>query len=122
MRRYIEARVVLKSAAEGFDRLGARPWAQRARAELRASGVTATQSLGETIPLSAQERRVADLAASGKTNKEIAAQLRLSPRTVDSHLAKAFRKLGISRRAALSQALLEQASEPDPVIGDFTEA
>ena len=50
------------------------------------------------------------------------AQLRLSPRTVDSHLAKAFRKLDISRRAALSLALLEQASEPDPMIEDFAEA
>jgi DNA-binding CsgD family transcriptional regulator/tellurite resistance protein len=121
MRRYTEARAVLESAAEGFDRLGARPWAARARAELRASGATVKQSHGETIPLSAQERRIADLAAGGKTNKEIAAQLRLSPRTVDSHLAKAFRKLGISRRAALSQALLEQASEPDPIIEDFAE-
>jgi DNA-binding CsgD family transcriptional regulator len=122
MRRYTEARAVLESAAEGFDRLGARPWAERARSELRASGATVKQSRGETVPLSAQERRVADLAASGNTNKEIAAQLRLSPRTVDHHLAKAFRKLGISRRAALSQALLEQASEPDPMIEDFTEA
>jgi hypothetical protein len=122
MRRYIEARAVLESAAEGFDRLGARPWAERARAELRASGVTVKQSRGDKIELSAQECRVADLAAGGKTNKEIAAQLRLSPRTVDSHLASAFRKLGISRRAALSQALLEHAPGPDPMIGDFTEA
>ena len=121
MRRYNKARVVLGSAAEGFDRIGARPWAEQARAELRASGATVKQSHGETIPLSAQERRIADLAASGKTNKEIAAQLRLSPRTVDSHLAKAFRKLGISRRAALSQALLEQASEPYPVGEEFVE-
>ena len=121
MRRYNEARVVLGSAAEGFDRIGARPWAEQTRAELRASGATVKQSHGETIPLSAQERRIADLAASGKTNKEIAAQLRLSPRTVDSHLAKAFRKLGISRRAALSQALLEQASEPYAVGEEFVE-
>ena len=121
MRRYNEARVVLGSAAEGFDRIGAWPWAEQTRAELRASGATVKQSHGETIPLSAQERRIADLAASGKTNKEIAAQLRLSPRTVDSHLAKAFRKLGISRRAALSQALLEQASEPYAVGEEFVE-
>ena len=122
MRRYNDARVVLGSAAEGFDRIGARPWAEQARAELRASGATVKQSHGETIPLSAQERRVADLAASGNTNKEIAAQLRLSPRTVDAHLSRAFRKLGITRRAALSQALLQQDSEPDPVIEEFTEA
>jgi DNA-binding CsgD family transcriptional regulator len=111
MRRYNEARVVLGSAAEGFDRIGSRPWAERARAELRASGATVKQSRGETIPLSAQERRIADLAASGKTNKEIAVQLNLSPRTVEAHLSRAFRKLGITRRAALSQALLEQDSE-----------
>jgi DNA-binding CsgD family transcriptional regulator/Arc/MetJ-type ribon-helix-helix transcriptional regulator len=122
MRRYTEARAVLESAAEGFDRLGARPWAERARSEIRASGATVKQSHGETIPLSAQERRVADLAASGNTNKQIAAQLRLSPRTVDSHLANAFRKLGISRRAALSQALLQQDSEFGPLTESVAEA
>ena len=121
MRRYNEARVVLGSAAEGFDRIGSRPWAERARAELRASGATVKQSRGETIPLSAQERRIADLAASGKTNKEIAAQLRLSPRTVEAHLSRAFRKLGITRRAALSQALLEQDSELCAVGEEFVE-
>jgi DNA-binding CsgD family transcriptional regulator len=113
---------VLESAAEGFDRLGARPWAEQARAEIRASGATVKQSHGETIPLSAQERRVADLAASGNTNKQIAAQLRLSPRTVDSHLANAFRKLGITRRAALSQALLQQDSEFGPITESVAEA
>jgi len=121
MRRYNEARVVLGSAAEGFDRIGSRPWAERARAELRASGATVKQSRGETIPLSAQERRIADLAASGKTNKEIAVQLNLSPRTVEAHLSRAFRKLGITRRAALSQALLEQDSEPYAVGEEFVE-
>ena len=121
MRRYNEARVVLGSAAEGFDRIGSRPWAERARAELRASGATVKQSRGETTPLSAQERRIADLAASGKTNKEIAVQLNLSPRTVEAHLSRAFRKLGITRRAALSQALLEQDSEPYAVGEEFVE-
>lgn len=121
MRRYNEARVVLGSAAEGFDRIGSRPWAERARAELRASGATVKQSRGETIPLSAQERRIADIAASGKTNKEIAVQLNLSPRTVEAHLSRAFRKLGITRRAALGQALLEQDSEPYAVGEEFVE-
>ena len=121
MRRYNEARVVLGSAAEGFDRIGSRPWAERARAELRASGATVKQSRGETIPLSAQERRIADIAASGKTNKEIAVQLNLSPRTVEAHLSRAFRKLGITRRAALSQALLEQDSELCAVGEEFVE-
>lgn len=121
MRRYNEARVVLGSAAEGFERIGSRPWAERARAELRASGATVKQSRGETIPLSAQERRIADIAAGGKTNKEIAVQLNLSPRTVEAHLSRAFRKLGITRRAALSQALLEQDSELCAVGEEFVE-
>jgi len=107
MRRYTEARALLESAAEDFDRLGAQPWAQRARAELRAAGATAKQSIGETIPLSTQELRIAELAAAGHSSKEIAAHVNLSPRTVDSHLSRAFRKLGITRRAALGQALAE---------------
>jgi len=121
MRRYTEARAALESAAEGFDRLGAQPWADRARAELRASGATVKQSRGETGALSAQERRIADLAASGKTNREIAAQLSLSPRTVGAHLSRAFRKLGITKRAALSQVFLQQDSEPNPTSEDLAE-
>ena len=120
-RRYTEARAVLESAAEGFDRLGARPWAERARAELRASGATVKQSRGDKIELSPQERRVAGLAAGGKTNKEIATQLSLSPRTVGAHLSRAFRKLGITRRSALSQVFLQQDSEPDPMSEEFAE-
>ena len=111
MRRYTEARAVLDSAAAGFERLGARPWAERARAELRASGASVKQSLGETVPLSAQEYRIAQLAAAGSTSKEIAENVNLSPRTVDSHLAKAFRKLGITRRAGLADALRHYDSE-----------
>jgi len=106
-KRHTEARAVLESAAENFDRLGARPWAQRAGAELRAAGATVKPTLGETIVLSAQERRIAELAAAGRTSREIAAHVHLSPRTVDSHLTGAFRKLGVTRRAALSQALAE---------------
>jgi DNA-binding CsgD family transcriptional regulator len=107
MRRYTEARAVLGSAAENFDRLGARPWAQRARAELRAAGATVKQSLGEAAALSAQEQRIAQLAAAGDTTKEIAAKVNLSPRTVDSHLNRVFRKLGVTRRSALNDALSE---------------
>lgn len=105
MRRYTEARAALGVAADGFDRLGARPWTERARAELRAAGASAKQSLGEPAPLSAQERRVAQLAADGQTSKEIAAQLSISARTVDGHLYRAFRKLGVTTRAGLSKAL-----------------
>ena len=105
IKRHTEARAVLESAAVTFDRLGAQPWAQRARAELCAAGATVKQSLGETVALTAQERRIAELAAAGHTSKEIAAHVNLSPRTVDSHLARTFRKLGVTRRSGLNQAL-----------------
>jgi len=107
MRRHAEARAVLRSATEDSERLGARPWAERARAELCVAGATAKQSLGEAVALSTQEHRVAQLAAAGHTSKEIAAKVNLSPRTVDSHLTRAFRKLGIARRSALHDALLQ---------------
>lgn len=63
--------------------------------------------LGEAVALSAQEHRIAQLAAAGHTTKEIAARVNLSPRTVDSHLNRAFRKLGVTRRSALNDALSE---------------
>jgi len=113
-RRLTEARTALGLAADGFDRLGARPWAERARAEMRAAGASVQQSLGETAPLSAQERRIADLAATGQTTKEIAVQLSLSPRTVDGHLYRLFRKLDISSRAGLSMALAKYDSRLKP--------
>jgi DNA-binding CsgD family transcriptional regulator len=111
VRRHTEARNALGLAADDFDHLGARPWAERARAELRAAGASVKQSLGEIAPLSSQERRVAELAADGKTTKEIAAQLSISARTVDGHLYRLFRKLGITSRAGLSKALHRHDSE-----------
>jgi DNA-binding NarL/FixJ family response regulator len=105
--RHTAARTALGLAAETFDRLGARPWADRARAELRAAGESVKPSAGEQTRLSTQERRIADLAADGKTNKEIAAALSLALSTVESHLHRLFRKLGITRRSALSRALRE---------------
>jgi len=69
------------------------------------------RSLGEAAPLSAQERRVAELAADGQTTKEIAAQLSISARTVDGHLYRTFHKLGITSRAGLSKALQRYDSE-----------
>jgi DNA-binding CsgD family transcriptional regulator len=98
------ARAPLGFAAEIFDRLGARPWADRARDELRAAGAPITRT-GGPAKLSNQERRVAELAATGRTTKEIAAQLNLSPRTVDNHLHHAFRRLGVRNRAGLGDAL-----------------
>ncbi|WP_246398165.1 AAA family ATPase [Mycobacterium vicinigordonae] len=106
LRRYSVARVVLDAAEEIFSGLGAEPWAQRARSELRAAGTSVHHSAtGGPAPLSAQERRIAELAAKGLTNKEIARQMSLSPRTVGAHLYRLFPKLGVTRRAGLHDAL-----------------
>ena len=118
MRHHTDARAALEVAADGFDHLGATPWAQRARAELRAAGSSLKQALGENAPLSAQQRRIADLAAAGQTSKEIAAHLSLSPRTVDSHLYRMFRKLDITTRAGLGDALRHYDSELSAAVGD----
>ena len=106
------ARSTLGLAAEGFDRLGARPWVDRAHAELRAAGAHKKRSPGGTVELSPQELRVAEYAATGHTTKEIAARLNLSPRTVEAHLNNAFRKLGVTRRAGLARALQDHESTP----------
>ena len=121
VRRHKEARVALGPAMDGFDRLGAGPWADRARAELRAAGASVKQSLGEVAPLSAQQRRIAALAAAGQTSKEIAVQLSLSPRTVDGHLSGVFRRLGVATRAGLSDALRQYDSELGAAGADLRE-
>ena len=94
----------LRAACETFDDLGATPWAARARAELRATGESRADpppdGLGALTP---QELQVVRLAAEGMSNREIAAQLFLSPRTVGYHLHKAFPKLGVASRAQLAR-------------------
>ncbi|MGY1670501.1 AAA family ATPase [Geodermatophilus sp. SYSU D00710] len=109
------ARLHLAAAQEAFTRLGARPWAARAEHELRATGVSRSPA-GRTAPveLTPQEHEISLLAASGLTNKQIGAQLYLSPRTVSAHLYRVFPKLGISSRAALRDAL---ARVPQPAAG-----
>lgn len=103
--RLKEARRLLVSAAETFERLGAPAWEARARAELRASGVATRGTTPVSAELTWQERQVAELAALGLTNKEIGERMRLSPRTISSHLYRIFPKLGITSRAALRDAL-----------------
>jgi ATP/maltotriose-dependent transcriptional regulator MalT len=101
-----DARVHLGAAIDTFERLGARPWASRARNELRATGQTKPRVDGHArAPLTAQESEIALLAASGLTNKQIGERLFLSPRTVGGHLHRVFPKLGIATRAALRDAL-----------------
>ena len=103
-RRINEAKQVLATALEAFRRLGAAPWARRAEAELRASGVTAQAA--PTVPgalaeLTPQQREIVILASQGLTNGEIADRLFLSPRTVASHLYRSYPKLGIAGRHQL---------------------
>ncbi len=105
------SRQQLAAALDTFTRLGARPWAERAGAELQATGRTRHRSDGHgTAPLTPQELEIAELAATGLTNKEIGAKMFLSPRTVSAHLYRVFPKLGITTRAALRDAL--SALEP----------
>jgi DNA-binding CsgD family transcriptional regulator len=106
-RRRSEARGPLRAAADAFGELGATPWAERARAELRATGETrSTSTMTGAAPdqfaeLTPQELQVVRLAAAGLSNRDIGAQLFLSPRTVGYHLYKAFPKLGVASRAQL---------------------
>jgi DNA-binding CsgD family transcriptional regulator len=105
-RRVTESRAPLRAARQVFDALGCVPWGERARQELRASG---EQSRGR-VPaardqLSTQELQIAQMAATGMTNREIGQQLYVSPRTVGSHLYRLFPKLGITSRNQLAGAL-----------------
>jgi DNA-binding CsgD family transcriptional regulator len=111
-RRRIDAREQLRAALEGFERLEAEPWAERARAELRATGETARKRDPSLVDqLTPQELQIARFVAEGLTNKEVAAQLFLSPRTIDSHLRNVFAKLGISSRTQLARLpLAEEAA------------
>ena len=104
LRRTRDARTQLAAARDGFERLGALPWARRAATELGATGATRQRGPGGAS-LTFHEREVAQLAATGMTNREIAAKLFVSPRTVSAHLYRIFPKLGITSRAALRDAL-----------------
>ena len=118
-RRRTEAREQLRAALAAFERLGAVFWADRARSELRATGETARKRDPSTLSdLTPQELQIARLVSDGGSNKEVAAQLFLSPRTVEYHLRKVFMKLGIASRADLIRHGLGSASasaEPQPV-------
>lgn len=113
-RRDRDSRPHLRSARDVFDALGAVPWFEHAARELRASGEAGAEREHGLDPLSAQERQIAQLAATGLTNREIGQYLYLSHRTVGSHLYRIFPKLGITSRAQLGAALQGSASGAAP--------
>ncbi|MEO3859868.1 AAA family ATPase [Acrocarpospora sp. B8E8] len=105
-RRTSEARVPLSRALKTFEELGAAPWAERARAELRATGVAPKAATPDRLAgLPPRTQQILQLAAQGLTNKEIGDRLFLSHRTVGSHLYQAFPKLGVTSRAQLRDLL-----------------
>ena len=100
------AREQLRTAAEGFEHLGARPWADRARSELAATGERRRRAApGTAEELTPQELQIAMLLTSGKTTRQAAAALFLSPKTVEYHLRHIYAKLGVNSREQLGRAL-----------------
>jgi DNA-binding CsgD family transcriptional regulator len=104
--RHMEARTELRLAHDMFETMGADGFASRARNELLAAGEKVTHHrVGSEAVLTSQEAHAARLAAAGSTNAEIAARMFISANTVDYHLRKVYRKLGIASRRELSDAL-----------------
>jgi DNA-binding CsgD family transcriptional regulator len=101
--RRIDAREHLRAALTIFESLGAEPWAEQARAELRATGERVRKREDITAAqLTAQELQVAVLVAEGGTNREVGARLMLSPRTIEFHLRNVYAKLGVRSRTELA--------------------
>ncbi len=101
--RRIDARRELERARELFAGLGAEAWAERARHELGASASRIRSPGPELDVLTAQELRVARAVAEGKSNRQVAGELFISPRTVEVHLSRVYRKLGITSRVQLAR-------------------
>jgi DNA-binding CsgD family transcriptional regulator len=111
-RNRVLAREQPRAAADAFERLDARPWADRARAELAATGETRRRRDPSTIDeLTPQELQIALLLTAGKTTRETAAALFLSPKTIEYHLRHVYQKLGIHSRDGLAQTLATQAPQ-----------
>ena len=105
-RRVADSRAPLRDARDAFDALGCAAWGDQARRELRASGESSSRrDVAARDQLTAQELQIAQLAAEGLSNRDIAQQLYLSHRTISTHLYRIFPKLGITSRAELRAAL-----------------
>lgn len=114
VRRRLDARTQLRAAVETFDQLGAPQWSERARAELEATGETIPRR-DPTAPekLTPQELQIALQVAEGRSNREAAEALFLSPKTVEFHLTRVYRKLDVNSRAELIRLLVREASVSD---------
>ena len=111
--RRVMARDLLRQALADFTQLGATPWAERAGVALRSTGErTARSPAGPLRQMTAQELQIAHLAAQGRTNREVAAQLYLSPKTVEWHLGHVYAKLGVRSRTELVSAMAPGAPSP----------
>ncbi len=107
--RRVEARDVLQEGLDLAERCGARALAERARTELHAAGGRPSQPRGAgATRLTVSERRVAELAAEGRSNPEIAQALFVTRKTVETHLGHVYQKLAVSGRGQLARALAEQ--------------
>ncbi|MEU4694691.1 AAA family ATPase [Actinoplanes sp. NPDC023714] len=106
-RRHVEARTHLRRAAETFRVMDAEPWAAQSTRELRAAGerVDRPGPALDGLELTAQQERIAVLVAGGATNREVAQELHLSPRTVDHHLRNVFARLGVRSRTEMARML-----------------
>ncbi|MEU9450807.1 helix-turn-helix transcriptional regulator [Streptomyces sp. NPDC048277] len=105
-RRNVDARHPLRLARDEFDRVGAQPWAEMAREQLRATGESSGRRQANTgEQLSAQETQIAVLASQGLSNREIGQRLFISHRTVGAHLYRIYPRLGITGRGRLAAAL-----------------
>ena len=99
------SRPLLRAAVSTFDALGAAPWADRARSELRATGETRRKPIDALGVLTPQEQQIARLAADGLSNREIGERLFLSPRTISTHLYRIYPKVQVSSRVELARIL-----------------
>ncbi|QFR03056.1 AAA family ATPase [Streptomyces phaeolivaceus] len=102
-RRNVDARNPLRAARDAFDQIGAQPWAEPAREQLRAAGGSSRRRHANTAEqLSAQEMQIAVLASQGLSNREIGRRLFISHRTVGAHLYRIYPRLGITSRGKLA--------------------